>query len=100
MRPVAFILSATLLLMAAVIQSSPRAFTQANLSSTAITDCAREGAAVQGACSPVSLDSTPAQILSYQVYAGGCAGADLHVVRYMSQGREETSAPLSARWCA
>ena len=98
MRPAAFVLTAAVLLAAVAGQNALLGSTQANNSSPVITDCAREGAAVQGACSPVSLDSPPATVLSYKVLADGCAGADLHVLRYLPGG-EGGLPPLVASWC-
>jgi hypothetical protein len=71
--------------------------TQAISSSPDIT-CPGNGTAVQGACSPVSLDSPPGSILSYRVFAGACPGADLHVVNYVPED-SQTGEPLIARWC-
>jgi hypothetical protein len=99
MRPAAFILSAIVLLAAAIAQHGPMRSTQATSSHQLITDCALQGAAVQGACSPVSLDSTPATIVSHRVYTGACPGSDLHVVHYASAGNGEYP-PRTARWCA
>jgi hypothetical protein len=99
MRPAAFFLSAIVLLAAAITQHGHLRSTQATGSPSFNTHCAREGAAVQGACSPVSLDSTPATIVSHRVYTGACPGSDLHVVHYASAGNGEYP-PRTARWCA
>jgi len=99
MRPAAFVLSAALLLAVVAGQNALLRSTEANNSSPAITGCAREGAAVQGVCSPVSLDSNPGSILSYKIFAGGCADGDLHVVRYLPKG-EVISSPAVAKWCS
>jgi hypothetical protein len=98
MRLSAFALSAVLLLAAAAKNDPGRSSTE-NTTPLAITNCAREGAAVQGACSPDSLDSTPALILSHTVLAGACPGADLHLVRYQRHGSGRDSLPFAARWC-
>jgi deoxycytidylate deaminase len=99
MRPAAFFLSAIVLLAAAITQHGHLRSTQATGSPSFNTHCAREGAAVQGACSPDSLDSTPALILSHTVLAGACPGADLHLVRYQRHGSGGDSLPFAARWC-
>jgi hypothetical protein len=98
MRTAAFALSAVLLLAASGMQAAAPLPDQAGVSPQAITHCAEEGASIQGVCSPASLDSTLAQVLSYKVYAGACPDADLHVVRYLSSpGPGQTA--LDARWC-
>ena len=99
MRPAAFVVSAAIVLAVVAGQDALLRPTEANNSSPAITECAREGAAVQGVCSPVSLDSNPGSILSYKVFADGCAGGDLHVVRYLAEG-QESSSPAVAKWCS
>ena len=69
MRPAALAITAALLLAGIAGQNALLRSTEATSSSPAIS-CADQGAAVQGACSPVSLDSPPGAILSYHVFAG------------------------------
>jgi hypothetical protein len=38
-------------------------------------------------------------VISHRVLAGGCPGADLHVMTYVD-GREPGSVPLVASWCS
>jgi hypothetical protein len=97
MRLVGFALSAALLLIAGIAQNAPARSNQAQ-TPPAITNCASQGAAVQGVCSPASLDGTPAQVLSYQIYSGACPGSDLHIVRYSSPDSGARPA-FAARWC-
>jgi hypothetical protein len=99
MRPAAFVVFAAIVLAVVAGQNALLRPTEANNSSPAITECAREGAAVQGVCSPVSLDSNPGSIVSYNIFVGGCAGGDLHVVRYLAEG-EGSSSPAVAKWCS
>jgi hypothetical protein len=77
-------------------------------SNSAITACAVQGAD----CDQRSLDSFPGSdvkdasnwvqddlVLEHVVFSGGCASADLHVVRYVPD--EGTSGEaVVARWCA
>ena len=73
-------------------------------SNSAITACAVQGAD----CDQRSLDSSPGfedndwvqdEVLEHVVFSGGCASADLHVVRYVPA--ESTSGEaVVARWCA
>lgn len=98
MRPAALAITAALLLAGIATQNALLRSTEATNSPSDIT-CAGDGAAVQGACSPVSLDSPPGSILSYRVFAGACPDADLHVVHYVPE--DSTSGdPLVAKWCA
>lgn len=101
MRPAAF-LAAAMLLLAAVIAGGtlPRHTEAEDTATTAISDCAQSmGAAVQGEhCSQSSLDGTPGMVISHAVLRGACAGADLHVVRYVPDGNKLTST-LVATYC-
>jgi hypothetical protein len=100
MRPAALAITAALLLAGIAGQNALLRSTEAIDSSPAITGCPDAiGATVQGACSPVSLDSNPGSILSYTVLANACPGADLHLVEYVPAGGVRTD-PLVARWCA
>ena len=101
MRPVAFVLSAAFVLAAIAGQNSFFRPTQAETVTTpAIAACAQAGAAVQGSgCQQASLDSTPATVLSNTVLSGGCAYADLHIVRYVPAGGL-SQRPLVATWCS
>ena len=98
MRPAALAITAALLVAGIAGQNALLRSTEATNSPQDIT-CADQGAAVQGACSPVSLDSPPGSILSYRVFAGACPGADLHVVNYIPAD-STTGQPLIAKWCA
>jgi len=98
MRPAALAITAAFLLAGIAGQNALLRSTEATNSPPAIS-CADQGAAVQGACSPVSLDSPPGSILSYRVFAGACPEADLHVVRYVPTD-SGSGAPLVAKWCA
>jgi len=98
MRPAALALTVALILAGIAGQNAVLRSTEATNSPPAIT-CADQGAAVQGACSPVSLDSPPGSILSYRVFAGACPDADLHVVNYVPAD-STTGEPLVAKWCA
>ena len=98
MRPAALAITAALLLAGIAMQNAGLRFTEATNAPPVIT-CADQGAVVQGACSPVSLDSPPGSILSYRVFAGACPDSDLHVVHYVPA--DSTSGePLVAKWCA
>ena len=97
MRPAALAITAALLLATIAGQHTLLRSTEATDSSPDIT-CAAQGAAVQGACSPVSLDSSPGSILSYRVFGGACPDADLHVVSYIPVD-STTGEPLVAKWC-
>jgi hypothetical protein len=101
MRPAAFLAAAALLLASTAAQGSLPLHTEAeNTQTPAITDCAQQmGAAVQGDhCTRSSLDSTPGSLISHTVLARACAGADLHVVRYLPAGRS-SDGPLVATYC-
>ncbi len=98
MRPAALAIAAALLLAATAGQNALLRSTEAIDSPPAITGCANESAAVQGACSPVSLDGSPGSILSHTVLAGACPGADLHIVKYTLSG-PDGSGPAVAKWC-
>ena len=94
MRAAAFVASAAIVLAVVAGQSALLRSTEANNSSPAITECA-----VQGVCSPVSLDSNPGSVLSYKIFSGGCPDGNLHVVRYLPRG-EVISSPAVAKWCS
>ncbi len=101
MRPAAFLTAAALLLAFTAAQGSLPGHTEAeNTQTPAITDCAQQlGAAVQGDhCTRFSLDSTPGSVISHTVLARACAGADLHILRYVPAGRS-SNAPLVATYC-
>ena len=38
-------------------------------------------------------------VISHTVFAGACAGSDLHVMRYLPAD-SHSATPLSASWCA
>ena len=99
MRTGVFI-SVCALLLAAVAGQNALLRTHANVPGSAISDCARLGEstiAVQGSeCKDTSLDGTPVQVLSHQVFQEGCAGSDLHVMRYLPGSGQQ---PLVATWC-
>ncbi|MDO8614371.1 MAG: hypothetical protein Q7T33_01365 [Dehalococcoidia bacterium] len=105
MRRTVFFLSAALLLGLAAGQHGFTQPTGAQSPASAITACARPGGArmgpaVQGGgCEASSLDSTPGSVVSHTVLAGGCADADLHVVRYIPAGGPPDT-PLTATWCS
>jgi len=99
MRPAALAITAALLLACIAGPNAVLRSTSATNSPPAITCPDAVGAAVQGACSPVSLDSSPGSILSYRVFAGACPDADLHVVNYIPVN-STTGQPLIAKWCA
>ena len=53
---------------------------------------------VQGSgCDQPSLDGGGQFVISHDVLQGGCSGADLHVMRYVS--RETGPTALVATWC-
>jgi hypothetical protein len=98
MRPAALAITAALILAGIAGQNAVLRSTEANNSHHVINCPGTTGTAVQGACSPVSLDSLPASILSHSVLVDACPGADLHVVEYVPE--DATSAtPLVAKWC-
>lgn len=101
MRPVVFLVAAALLLVSTFVIGAPPRDTEAQIDeTTAIADCAQTvGAAVQGEhCSQYSLDGTPGIALSHTVLSGACAGADLHVVRYMPAAATSPH-PVVATYC-
>jgi hypothetical protein len=56
--------------------------------------------AVQGeGCDQPTLDGGRQSVISHRVLAGGCPGADLHVMKYIQED-EGRSAPLVASWCS
>ena len=56
--------------------------------------------AVQGeSCHQPTLDGSRQSVISHHVLAGGCPGADLHIMRYIEES-EGRSAPLVASWCS
>lgn len=97
MRPGVFVVVAALLLAIVAGQNTLLQPTKAQTTtaSSAITACAVQGES----CSQPSLDSTPGTVVSYVVFKRGCAGADLHVMRYVSadQGGQD---PIVATWCS
>lgn len=101
MRPVAFLVAAALLLVfGSALGALPRD-TEAQIDqTTAIADCAQTaGAAVQGEhCEQSSLDGTPGIAISHTVLSGACAGADLHVVRYVPAAATSPD-PVVATYC-
>jgi len=101
MRPVVFLLAAALFLVfSSVLGALPRD-TEAEIDqTTAIADCAPTvGAAVQGEhCSQSSLDGTPGTAISHTVLSGACAGADLHIVRYVPDAATSPH-PVVATFC-
>jgi hypothetical protein len=101
MRLCAFVLSAALALAGVAGQNTMlRTIDAENSSPPAITDCAREGAAVQGdSCPQLPLDSTPGAVVAHAVLAGACSGTDLHVVRFISPEHPEAG-PVVASWCS
>ena len=67
--------------------------TTTNIDTPVVAACSVQ---VKG-CNQPSLDESRQFLISYRVLAGGCAGSDLHVMRY---GAGETNArPLVATWC-
>lgn len=102
MRPFVFLAAAALLVVLSIAMGALTPHTEAqDDQTTAIAVCAQPvGAAVQGAhCSQSSLDSIPGTALSHTVLAGACAGADLHVVRYLP-GAGTSSRPVVAAYCS
>jgi hypothetical protein len=100
MRLAPFLAAAALILAFTAAQGGlPRNINAENTQPPAITDCAQEmGAAVQGDhCTRSSLDSPPG-LISHTVLARACAGADLHVIRFVPAG-QRTYAPLVATYC-
>jgi hypothetical protein len=100
MRLLAFLAAAALILTVSVAFGGRPEHTEANIAQTsAISDCAQSmDAAVQGGCSQASLDSTPGMTVSHVVLVHACAGADLHIVRYVLDANS-ASAPLVATYC-
>jgi hypothetical protein len=98
MRPAALAITVALLLAGIAGQNAALRSTEANSSSPDITCPDNVGTAVQGACSPVSLDSPPGSILSYRIFAKACPEADLHVVSYVPED-SVSGEPLVAKWC-
>jgi len=100
MRLAPFLAAAALILAFTAAQGGLPGNTNADdTQPSAITDCAQEmGAAVQGDhCTRSSLDSTPG-LISHTVLARACAGADLHVIRFVPPGRRADT-PLVATYC-
>ena len=101
MRLLAFLAAAALIVTVSVAFGVRPEHTEANIAQTsAISDCAQSmDAAVQGGqCSQSSLDGTPGMTVSHVVLAEACAGADLHIVRYVLNANS-ASAPLVATYC-
>ncbi len=101
MRLVAFLAAAALIVAFSVAIGSLPRHTEARTAQTlAISDCAQAmDAAVPGDhCSQSSLDGTPGTTVSHLVLAHACAGADLHIVRYVPDGAN-SAAPLVATYC-
>lgn len=100
MRLVAFLAAAALIVTVSVAFGGRPHQSEANIAQTsAISDCAQSmDAAVQGGCSQASLDGTPGMTVSHVVLAEACAGADLHIVRYVLDANS-ASAPLVATYC-
>jgi hypothetical protein len=98
MRPAALAITAALILAGIAGQNAVLRSTEATNSDQVIFCSDEIGAAVQGACSPVSLAGSSPSILSYRVFTGGCPQSDLHVLRYVPDDAV-SPAPLIAKWC-
>ena len=98
MRLGVFALCAALFLAIVAGQNSLLRSTEAETTNnSAITACAQT-AAQGGHCWQAPLGSTPGLVLSHTVLAGGCAHADLHVMKYVPSS-QPAGAPLVATWC-
>jgi hypothetical protein len=75
-------------------QTSPQG-SQTKLDPPVVAACAVQG---EG-CHQPTLDGSRQSVISHRVLAGGCPGADLHVMKYIREG-EGRSAPLVASWCS
>ena len=49
-------------------------------------------------CNQPSLDESRQFLISHDIFAGGCAGSDLHVMRYGTDAA--SSRPLVTTWCS
>ncbi len=94
MRLGLIVLFVALLLAIVAGQNTLLQSTDAESTSSAITACAVQG----GSCSPASLDSIPGAVLNHTVFTGGCAQADLHVLRYVPAD-SPNGEPAVATWC-
>ena len=92
-----FVVSAAIFLTAVAGQNS---FLQsaAHGSEPAMTDCSTlNTTGLQESCTPSPLGAAPGSVLGHKVLAGGCAGGDLHVMRFPPQTAD--GGPLVALWC-
>lgn len=91
-----FVVSATLVLAAVAGQNSLQHST-ANGSESTMTCSTSNTTGLQESCMPSPLGAASGSVLGHEVLAGGCAGGDLHVMRFPPQTAE--SGPLVAAWC-
>jgi len=92
-----FVVSAALVLAAMAGQNSLLQ-PAAHGSESALTSCSTlNTTGPQESCTPSPLGAAPGSVLGHEVLAGGCAGGDLHVMRFPPQTAE--SGPLVAAWC-
>jgi hypothetical protein len=68
---------------------------QTKLDSPVVAACAVQG---EG-CHQPTLDGSRQFVINHRVLAGGCPGADLHVMEYIQES-EGRSAPMVASWCS
>jgi len=83
------------LILVFVAGQAPLQGNQTNLDPPVVAACTVQG---EG-CEQPALDGSRQSVISHRVLAGGCPGADLHVMRYIQDG-EGRSAPLVASWCS
>jgi len=81
------------LLLAVVAGGTFGKSTTTKLDTPVVAACSVQGAS----CEKPALDESRQFVISHRIVAGGCPGADLHVMRY--GGAETASGPLIATWC-
>jgi hypothetical protein len=94
MRAGALVIVLGLILVVLTGQTSLQG-SQTKLDSPVVAACSVQG---EG-CQEPTLDGSRQFVISHHVLAGGCPGADLHIMKYVHEG-EWRSAPLVAFWCS
>ena len=98
MFPRAIVASAALLLATVAMQDGLLQQSEAQSSSDpSISSCLSQSTnGVQEGCTPSFLDTAPGTVPDHEILTGGCAGGDLHVMRYTPHASQT---PLVATWC-
>jgi hypothetical protein len=94
MRARALVIVSGLILVVLAGQTSLQG-SQTKLDPPVVAACSVQG---EG-CDQSTLDGSRQSVISHHVFAGGCPGADLHIMKYVREG-ERRSAPLVASWCS